>query len=287
MKIKCDYCGNTYEDTQEKCPSCGAPNPSHQNTGQPKTIEELKDWYRKRNLPDSEVTRFFIGEDYKQPKAFGIYKDENGQFIVYKNKADGSRAVRYQGKDEEYAVNELYQKLKDEIVHQKYLNDEKRSGNSSSGTERSSSNRNKKSKSILDGLLIKGGIFLGIMFLISTFVITPFKNRHNGYYNYDSNYIYSYQDDWYYWDDSEWIFIDQDIPDNKAIINDIESNRDEYYLSKEWNSTYTFDNWDNSPYYQQYQSSDTSDHDSDRDTDYDWDSNDSWDSGGTDWDTDW
>ncbi|MBP3196948.1 MAG: hypothetical protein J6N21_08070 [Butyrivibrio sp.] len=287
MKIKCDYCGNTYEDTQEKCPSCGAPNPSHQNTGQPKTIEELKDWYRKRNLPDSEVTRFFIGEDYKQPKAFGIYKDENGQFIVYKNKADGSRAVRYQGKDEEYAVNELYQKLKDEIVHQKYLNDEKRPGNSSSGTERSSSNRNKKSKSILDGLLVKGGIFLGIMFLISTFVITPFKNRHNGYYNYDSNYIYSYQDDWYYWDDSEWIFIDQDIPDNKAIINDIESNRDEYYLSKEWNSTYTFDNWDNSPYYQQYQSSDTSDHDSDRDTDYDWDSNDSWDSGGTDWDTDW
>jgi len=287
MKIKCDYCGNTYEDTQEKCPSCGAPNPSHQNTGQPKTIEELKDWYRKRNLPDSEVTRFFIGEDYKQPKAFGIYKDENGQFIVYKNKADGSRAVRYQGKDEEYAVNELYQKLKDEIVHQKYLNDEKRSGNSSSGTERSSSNRNKKSKSILDGLLVKGGIILGIMFLISTFVITPFKNRHNGYYNYDSNYIYSYQDDWYYWDDSEWIYIDQDIPDNKAIINDIESNRDEYYLSNEWNSTYTFDNWDNSPYYQQYQSSDTSDHDSDRDTDYDWDSNDSWDSGGTDWDTDW
>ena len=42
MKIQCDYCGNTYEDTQEKCPNCGAPNPSHQNTGKPKTIEELK-----------------------------------------------------------------------------------------------------------------------------------------------------------------------------------------------------------------------------------------------------
>ena len=85
MKIQCDYCGNTYEDTLEKCPSCGAPNPSHQNTGKPKTIEELKDWYKRRNLPDPEVTRFFIGVDYKKPKAFGIYKDEaTGDFIVYK-----------------------------------------------------------------------------------------------------------------------------------------------------------------------------------------------------------
>ena len=125
MKIQCDYCGNTYEDTLEKCPDCGAPNPSHQNTGKPKTIEELKDWYKKRNLPDPEVTRFFIGVDYKNPKAFGIYKDDStGDFIVYKNKADGSRAVRYQGKDEQYAVNELYQRLKDEIVHQKHLNEE-------------------------------------------------------------------------------------------------------------------------------------------------------------------
>ena len=285
MKIKCDYCGNTYEDTLEKCPNCGAPNPSHQNNGQPKTIEELKDWYKKRNLPDAEVTRFFIGEDYKEPKAFGIYKDENGDFIVYKNKADGSRAVRYHGKDEEYAVNELFQKLKDEIVHQKYLNDEKRAGDSDE-SDRASKSRKRQSESLFDRLLVKGGIILGIMFLISTFIVTPFKNRHNGYYNYDSNIVYSYQGDWYYWDDTQWTVIDQSIPDNKTIIADIESHRDEYYMSKEWNSSYTFDNWDNSPYYQQYQSAET-DRDSDRDSDYDWNSDDTWDSGGTDWDTDW
>ena len=74
MKIQCDYCGNTYEDTLEKCPNCGAPNPSHQNAGKPKTIEELKDWYKKRNLPAPEVTRFFIGVDYKQPKALESIK---------------------------------------------------------------------------------------------------------------------------------------------------------------------------------------------------------------------
>ena len=58
--------------------------------------------------------RFFIGINYKKPKAFGIYQDGD-QFIVYKNKANGERAIRYQGTDETYAVNELYLKLKSEI----------------------------------------------------------------------------------------------------------------------------------------------------------------------------
>ena len=59
-----------------------------------KTIEELKSWYIARKLPPEETTRFFIGKNIKEPRAFGIYQDGN-KFIVYKNKADGSRAVRY------------------------------------------------------------------------------------------------------------------------------------------------------------------------------------------------
>ena len=86
--------------------------------GTPKTIEELQAWYEARNLPPSDVTRFFIGVNYKGPKAFGIYKEGN-DFIVYKNKADGQRAVRYKGSDEAYAVNELYLRLKEEILNQK------------------------------------------------------------------------------------------------------------------------------------------------------------------------
>ena len=120
MKIKCDYCGNTYEDTKRNCPSCGAANPTQNDADiRPKTIEELQDWYKAHHLPPYEVTRFFIGQDIKEAKAYGIYKAKNGDYIVYKNKADGSRAVRYEGDDEEYAVHEIYQKLKDEIVHQK------------------------------------------------------------------------------------------------------------------------------------------------------------------------
>ncbi|RKM59231.1 hypothetical protein D6855_10010 [Butyrivibrio sp. CB08] len=87
--------------------------------GIPKTIAELQD-YCERNGFTSSKTRFFVGFDYKGPKAFGIYKDEaTGEFVVYKNKADGTRAVRYRGKDEEFAVVELYDRLQAEIANQK------------------------------------------------------------------------------------------------------------------------------------------------------------------------
>ena len=70
MKVKCDYCGSFIEDTDETCPNCGAVN-SHlmrSADGVPKTIEELKAFAKAKNLPLEEM-RFFIGIDYKEPKA--------------------------------------------------------------------------------------------------------------------------------------------------------------------------------------------------------------------------
>lgn len=88
------------------------------NGGVPKTVAELKDYCEKNGFTPSK-TRFFIDNDYKGPKAFGIYKDEStGEFVVYKNKADGTRAVRYRGTDEEFAVVELYDRLQSEIQNQ-------------------------------------------------------------------------------------------------------------------------------------------------------------------------
>ncbi len=60
--------------------------------------------------------RFFIGQDFREPRAFGICKKEN-EYIVYKNKSDGSRFIRYRGLDEETAVFELFSKLLDESHH--------------------------------------------------------------------------------------------------------------------------------------------------------------------------
>lgn len=121
MKIKCDWCGSWINDFDQVCPNCGGVNNNYNRhaNGVPQTIEELKVWAKEMNLPLEEM-RTFIGEDYKGAKAFGIYKDEtDGTFVVYKNKEDGTRAVRYKGTDEAYAVNELYQKMKERVAVQK------------------------------------------------------------------------------------------------------------------------------------------------------------------------
>ena len=60
--------------------------------------------------------------DYKGPRAFGIYHDKYLGYVVYKNKDNGERAIRYQGTDEAYAVNELFMRLKQEILEQKSRN---------------------------------------------------------------------------------------------------------------------------------------------------------------------
>lgn len=137
MKIKCRYCNNFMNDTDDICPSCGAQNEDVVRTAksQPQTIEELKQWYTDRGLPPYETTRFFIGINYQKPRAFGIYKESTGKCVVYKNKDSGQRAIRYEGTDEAYAVNEIYQRLKQEIIEQKMNNVKKnQSGASGSGT---------------------------------------------------------------------------------------------------------------------------------------------------------
>lgn len=83
------------------------------------SIEELKQKCAEKNMP-LEKMRFFIGENRKEPKCFGVYQDENtGNWVVYKNKADGTRAVRYEGPDEARAAQEIWNKIGDEVKHRK------------------------------------------------------------------------------------------------------------------------------------------------------------------------
>lgn len=114
---KCRFCGNPVASDRKKCPACGAANELYVEHEvslpyAPGSISDLKDWCSERGIPLSRM-RFFIGEDYRNPCAFGIYRDGE-RFVVYKNKSSGERIIRYDGPDEGRAVRELFAKLLDE-----------------------------------------------------------------------------------------------------------------------------------------------------------------------------
>lgn len=272
MRIKCDYCGSIIEEKNEVCPNCGAAlNGVNRFAGeQPRTIEELKEWYIARNLPPEDVTRFFIGKNIEEPRAFGIYQDSTGDFVVYKNKADGSRAVRYRGIDEAYAVNELYQKLKSEIADRKDRSATRRYNES---TQQSFSKKKINKRGIYVGVYGACMLAITLSFAHSLKDDTPSR----GYYQYNNSTYYHQNSSWYYYDDytDDWsVMEDSDVPEE--VYSDEEG---EYRIYSHEGKSFEDSIW----YTEDYED----DYDSDWDNDYDWDSGSDWDSGGTDWDSDW
>ncbi len=164
---KCEYCGGVILSSDKKCPTCGAANllyvedaPSVILT--PHTIKELAEYCAERNMPLHRM-RFFIGEDYKKPKAFGIFQNDKGEFVVYKNKANGSRSIRYKGFDEKYAVKELYMKLLEEC-HNRNIWPDTPDGKPPK-IKRQAGKKTKEMPVILT-ILIVIGIFLALMGVI-------------------------------------------------------------------------------------------------------------------------
>lgn len=265
MKIPCEYCGQMIPETAQTCPHCGAANSRVKRTayGVPTTIEELRAYCQQHNLPLQDM-RVFLGEDYRGAKAFGIYRDEStGNFIVYKNKADGTRAVRYEGDDEAYAVNELYLKIKERVDEQKeHMAPKRAAGPAKSG-----------------GMLIKSFV-IQIMVITMASVIVVAAWSASG----PSRGYYVYQDDTYYYDHSDWYVWDDYSADWSPTRTDKElrRNADDYYQSGSWDESYGTGDFSESSWYSEKEWAD-----SDWDNDYDWDSSDSWDSSYDDWDSDW
>lgn len=279
MKTKCSFCGSFISDTDEICPNCGAVNENLMRSadGIPKTIEELKAFSDEHNLPLKDM-RFFLGEDFKEPKAFGIYKDDDGNFVVYKNKADGSRAVRYQGKDEAYAVNEIYQKMRSEIRMRKQQKPSENDPDVKVGAQRAKQAALKKKRKIADFFSIFLVIFLLVLYVVLSCVKSPGK----GYYNYDDTYYYYDSSSWYYYDDynNQW-------EKTCSIDDELSKNYKDYSSGSDYSTDFGIDNFNNSQYYLDHNNSNSYWNDSWDDDDWDWDSNDSWDYNDSDWDSDW
>lgn len=230
----------------------------------PKTIEELKAFCAEKGMP-LEKMRFFIGEDYREARAFGIYKDEDGRFVVYKNKSDGSRAVRYHGYDEAYAVKEIYEKLRSEV--------EIRRGNAVKKKPKSRFRR------IFKDWLLPPMVALLIFALPIAIGLWSHRNAPRGYYQYQSQTYYYDYNNWYVYDDllSSWA--------RNVGRADWMAEPKDYFLSSQFNDAYSVDDFKTSEYYQESKSSNSkysSDDDSSWSYDYD-----SWDSGYTNWDSDW
>lgn len=235
----------------------------------PKTIEELEQWYIDRNLPSENVTRFFIGKNYKGAKAFGIYKDEISQeYIVYKNKSDGTRAIRYRGNNEEYAVNELYKRLKEEIYNQK--NNNPKNYNEYNGYGKTNYT-GKNVELITPKFLV---ITLCIILFIVIALIIAVKTPKRGYYKYDDYYYYYQNGLWYKYNEyGGWGY--------ESTPETLKDNYSNYYSSRDYYYSYGIDDFEKSIYYEEPSSS------SDSSSSDDWDSGSDWDSDFTDWDSDW
>ena len=198
-----------------------------------------------------ERMRFFIGEDRQEPKCFGIYHDEaEDRWVVYKNKADGSRAVRYSGPDEAYAANEIWMKIQSEIdIRRPKKRDPKRARREA---------------------IINGALFALLAALVLAFLAHEYNKPSRGYYRVDDD-LYYYQDDaWYFFDDGGWDYYD--APDGE-----------EWYADSYYGDSYPYfddasDAFESSEYYEEPDSSDDDDDNS---------LFDSWDSGDTDRDSDW
>ena len=273
MQQKCEYCGSFINDTDEVCPNCGGVNENciRSADGVPKTIAELRQYALEHNWPVAQM-RLYIGQDYKQPKAFGIY-EENGVFYVYKNKADGTRAYRYRGSDEAYAVNEIYQKMHSEIM----LRKEKKTQTSFSAPMPAYRRKSRYKGSLIAQAMV---IIVSIIIILSIVTIVfREKTPSTGYYHYNGNYYYSQGGIWYGYDDSVgWYSV---VPDDYFV-----ENYDDYYAGRSYDSGYDIDDFGNSDYYHDY-SDDDDNWNNNWDNDDYWDSDDSWDYGDTDWDSDW
>ena len=236
----------------------------------PKTISELLEFSSLHNMPLRKM-RFFIGEDYPEPKAFGIFQAADGDFVVYKNKDDGTRAIRYKGPDEAFAVNEIYEKIKSETELRKNLK-----GQTGYNVSRSGSKTARKKKSRLSAT----DITIILMVIICIFLcVSACRAPDRGYYRNNGRYYYYDTDDWYYFDDGWYLLEDDDW---------LSDNYQDYYISDDYVNGYGADDFRTSEFYDGY-----CEHGSDNNDDYDDydfggnDDFDDWDAGDTDWGTDW
>ena len=278
------------------------------------SIQDIKNLAEKHNIPLTEM-RFFVGENYTKPKAFGIY-EENGEFIVYKNKDNGQRAIRYQGKDEAEAAQILMVKIVEETKlrqknadwwqHQEDLaeNNEYVKEYTKEINERypETTKRYRIYDFFMDFFTYKGLYYFYILLALFLMVYSIFlsyefykesQNNHpnisSGYYvNNNDLYYYNYPR-WYIWNSESWDSYNYDYKVDvysnwtfsDKVYEDTYKIEEDFIDFNEYKETYSLADDDYDNIWSQDWDSNYDDNDF-----YSYDFSD-WSSSDTDWSSDW
>ena len=148
-----------------------------------------------------------------------IISDSTGNYVVYKNKDTGIRAIRYKGKDEAFAVNELYLRLKKEILNQKLLELKRQELEANANipkddeyidqnammkelqTKEKMKEALKESRHNFFKEIIKLVIIIGILLILGG-IYFKFFYHPTGYYDYNGTYYYYRNGNWYVYHNS-------------------------------------------------------------------------------------
>ena len=124
-KLKCRFCGAQMEQGDVFCSACGKrigknieSIPQDKiRTPKYKTIMEVKKWHDDLEYETNILVPCFFYENFSVKNAFGVYKDEKEDFIVYENV--NGRRICYRGKNEMMAASTLYYELKSVFENKK------------------------------------------------------------------------------------------------------------------------------------------------------------------------
>ncbi|MBR4732387.1 MAG: hypothetical protein IK081_06420 [Lachnospiraceae bacterium] len=288
----------------------------------PKTIGEFKAYVRENNVPLEKI-HMHLDEDYHGAKAFGIYRDGD-EVIVYKNKADGSRAIHYQGLDEAYAVSELYLKMREMEMAAKDAKEPRNPLPASTSyttgykyyQQYNPAYDYEKKKKFNDWL--HDVIFIVVLFVVAGLIAHASNNAANkasnkaaenvntlyrsGYYYYNDAYYYNTGYLWFCYDfgSGKWDYVVDSkvegiVADYDAYATSISGLQIEPFGSSSSGSNQSESSSNQNDRYSNSSDrderySDSYDWDDDDDWSYDWDDDDDWDydyDNDWDWDSDW
>ena len=237
MDQKMVYRPDLAEDATEFCPLCGAPvapmeepqpeaTPAQPETT-PRTVEELVALCDSFEV-DPANHGFFIGKDEKDTPGYGLFLDAFGDYVFYHNHSSGDRAIRYKGRDEGYAVGEMYRRMKAAHLFHRPAARQESDGSSRSQHHHSHRSHRQRKKARRLRRIIAAAVAVVVCCVAAVVLRWRALQPKDGYYHYQGRYYYLQHRQWYAYDSvmDTW---NKTQPDENVVDNHSLYYRSTYY----------------------------------------------------------